>query len=143
MFPLVTLAHLRGSAYDAIGFPSHASVFYERGFEIDHTNADLGIAAISSLQKTDPANALRHAKTIIASPLRYPPVIVAFAAVLVLQWDEIEKRAIDRERFASLLSDVIKRLQLEPSDEARTRTYEMAAFGFKLVGDLSAALRCL
>src|SRR5262245_33361703 len=67
IFPTVTLAHLRGSAYDAIGFPSYASVFYEYGFEIDSSNADLGVAALSSLQKTDAVNALRHAQIIIDS----------------------------------------------------------------------------
>ena len=30
LFPVITLAHLRGSAYDAIGFPTYASVFYEQ-----------------------------------------------------------------------------------------------------------------
>jgi tetratricopeptide (TPR) repeat protein len=143
IFPIITLAQGRGKAYDALGFPSYASIFYEQGFEIEPNNADLGIAALSTIQRTDPGNALQHARTIIASPMRYPPVIVAFAAVLIMQWDEIEKRAIDHNGFSALLSDTIKRSQLEPSDEARMRTYEIAAFGFKILKDMSAVLRCI
>jgi hypothetical protein len=37
--PLVNLAHLRGSAYDALGFPAYASVFFRQAAEFDPLNA--------------------------------------------------------------------------------------------------------
>jgi hypothetical protein len=37
LFPVATLAHLRGSAYEAVGFPAYASVF-EQAAELDPAN---------------------------------------------------------------------------------------------------------
>jgi tetratricopeptide (TPR) repeat protein len=143
MFPIATLAHLRGSAYDAIGLPKYASVFYGQGLEVDPGNDDIGLAALSSLEKTDPTNAVQLAKKIIASPLSYPPVVLTLAAVMILRSVESKDGPIDRQLISALLNGAVKRLQLEPSVEARLRAYEMAAFGFEIIGDLSAALRCL
>jgi hypothetical protein len=43
-FPIATLAHLRGHAYDALGCPAYASIFYEQAAELDPADATIGAA---------------------------------------------------------------------------------------------------
>jgi len=142
ILPPVSLAHLRGHAYDALGFPTYASVFYEQAADFDPANAAIGVTALSSFEKTNPADAVRRAEKIIAAPLRYPPVVVALSALIILRRDETENRPIERQRFSTLLNDAIRWLQLEPSEEARALAYQAAASGFEIIDDLPAALRC-
>ncbi len=141
--PLVHLAYLRGSTYDALGFPAYGSVFYQQAAEFDPANASIGVIALRSMDSTNSANAVRYAEKIIASPLPFAPAVLAMCAVMVLRRDEAEDRPIDRQRFSALLNDAVERLQLEPpSDAARAMAYQLAASGFEIIDDLPAALAC-
>jgi tetratricopeptide (TPR) repeat protein len=140
MFPIVTLAYLRGRAYEAIGLSSYASVFYGQAADLDPANADIGLKALST---ASPTIALRRAEKIIALPLTYPPAVLALATATILQRTETDDISVDRQRFSALLNDVVKRLQLEPANEARTIAYQAAASGFEIIGELTAAVRCL
>jgi tetratricopeptide (TPR) repeat protein len=140
MIPIVTLAYLRGRVYEAIGLPNYAGVFYEQAADLDPANAEIGLKALSTAR---PTNAVRRAEKVVASPWGYPPPVVALAATTVLRRDEADDRSSDRELFSTLLNDVVKRLQLEPANEVRTVAYQAAASGFEIIGDVTAALRCL
>ena len=52
-----SLAHWRGIAYDAVGLPAYASVFQDLGWAIGPGKADIGFAALSSTEKTNPVPA--------------------------------------------------------------------------------------
>src|SRR5438045_2369264 len=99
--------------------------------------------ALSYIERTNPASSVRLAEKVIASPLRYPPVVLALSVSMILRWEENENRAIDRPRFFGLLNDVVKRLQLEPSDATKAMAYQAAASGFEIIGDMPEALRCI
>src|SRR5487761_2689668 len=43
--PCVNLAHLRGKAYEAIGFPEYASAFHQSAAVLDSANPPLGVIA--------------------------------------------------------------------------------------------------
>ncbi len=143
LIPIDALAYSRGRVYEAIGLPAYASVFYEQAADLDPANADMGLSALSTIKKANPTNAVRRAEKIIASPLCFPPAVLAVAAATILQRDEKDHRPIDRQRFSELLNDAVKRLQLEPANEARTVAYQAAASGFEVIGDLTAAVRCV
>jgi tetratricopeptide (TPR) repeat protein len=98
---------------------------------------------LKALSTASPTIAVRRAEKTIASPWGYPPPVLALAAATILRRDEADDQSIDRELFSALLNDVVKRLQLEPANEARTVAYQAAASGFEIIGDMTAALRCL
>jgi tetratricopeptide (TPR) repeat protein len=142
-FPVDALAHHRARIYEALGLPNYASTFYEQAADLDPANADIGLKALSTMKKSRPASAVRRAEKIIGLPLRCPPAVLALAAAMILQRDETDGRPIDGQRFSALLNDVVKRLQLEPANEARIVAYQAAAAGFEVLDDLTAAMRCL
>jgi hypothetical protein len=55
--PPASLAQARGRAYQAVGLPAYASVFFEQGTKIESRNSALGTGAPSRIDKTDAANA--------------------------------------------------------------------------------------
>lgn len=141
--PAVNLAYLRGNTYDAIGFPTYAIAFYEFAAELDPTNPAIGVIALRALDRVDPEKALRRAGQVIASPLQFPPVVVAMSAVMVLRRDEEKDRPIDHDRYSAVLNEAVGRLSIEPpSDAGQAMTYQLAASGFEILDDLQAALRC-
>jgi tetratricopeptide (TPR) repeat protein len=143
VIPAVNLAYLRGNAYDAIGFHTYAAAFYEFAAELAPSNSSMGVIALRSVDRVDPEKALRRAEQVIASPLQFPPVVVALSAVMVLRRDEEGDRPIDRDRYSSILKDALSRLSLEPpSDAGHAMSYQLAASGFEILDDLPAALQC-
>ncbi len=137
------LAYLRGTAYDAIDLPDFASSFYELAADLEPANASMGVIAMRAIERVDPSKALRRAKQIVANSDRFPPAAVAFATVLTLRSEETEGRPIEKQYFAEILQDAIRRLQLEPpSDAGRATAYQLSATGFEILDDLPAALQC-
>lgn len=143
LFPVPTLAQLRGKVFEDLGLPAYTDVFCELAADLDPANADIGLKALSSFMQTDPAKAIRRSEEILAWPLRYPPAVVAYAATVVLRRDKSAGLAIDRQRFSGILGDIVKRLQLEPANESSAGAYHWAASGFERIGDLKSALDCL
>ena len=140
--PAVNLAYLRGNAYDAIGFPTYAITFYELAAELDPTNPAIGVIALRAVDRVDPEKALRRAGQVIASPFQFPPVVVAMSAVMVLRRDEEGGHPMERDRYTAVLNETVRRLSIEPpSDSGQAMTYQLAASGFEILGDLTAALR--
>jgi tetratricopeptide (TPR) repeat protein len=139
--PPVHLGYLRGTAYDALGFPGYARVFFEQAAEFDPANASMGVLALRYVEKTNPENAIRRANKILESPLRHSPVLLAWSVGMILRRHETEGLPIDRKRFSAVLTDIVKRLPLEPPDAARAMAYQAVAAGFEIVGEPEAALR--
>jgi tetratricopeptide (TPR) repeat protein len=143
LIPAPAIAQLRGHAYEALGLPAYASVFFEKASDWDAANTDAGAFALSAIERTDPERAHRRAQTIIGHPLHFPPAVVALAAMMVLRRSDGGTGAMDPQRFSKLFSDVVQRLQLEPSEEARAMAFQAVSTGFEIIGDLAAARNCL
>ena len=144
VFPEVTLAYLRGRIYEAIGMYAYASVFYRVAADRDKTNADAGLKALETMQKTDSVRAIERADSIVASPFRSPSSVVAVAAAMILQHAQKNSRPIDRQRFSNLLSNTVNRLRnLSRQARHEQSPHQVAAAGFDVVGDQEMALQCL
>jgi hypothetical protein len=58
MILISAFAHLRGHAYDALGFPTYASVFYKLAADLDPANPAIGVGALWSVGKASMADAI-------------------------------------------------------------------------------------
>jgi tetratricopeptide (TPR) repeat protein len=144
--PIITvpnLARLRAEAYTHLGFDEYASALYEMGLDFDPMNGSLGVLAIQAIEKTDPARALSRAERILATSIQYAPATIAMSAAMFLRHAESKGFLIDKKRFADIIVDALKRLQLEPvADDSRSWTYQLAGAAFESLGDIPSALRC-
>jgi tetratricopeptide (TPR) repeat protein len=138
--PTFGLAFHRALAWQAIGFPQLAGLFFDLASELDPSNGFVAYRALQTASQVDPQAAVERARTILKDPSRHPASVVALAVTILLVVRVEDGPQIDPSEAAELLRGCLERVHSEStSDEDRGILYDIAALGFHRLGDFPEA----
>ena len=141
------LNYLRGSTWLAAGDPATASLFVRHASTLQPDNGNYLASFLTSLSRFAPVDARRRAETILDNPNDHPPVLIVYAASIVMESAHFLAEAEASqlfERLIPILESTLNRLG-EGDDggvdvSSYTMTCSLLGFCHEHLGQSQAAL---
>ncbi len=136
LFDPFALATTRAMAWEKIGQPSIARIFYDFASQLKPGDGGAALGALRNLMKEDSVRGRAKVEAVLQDDFRYPTLVVVFSTFFQLHRLSQENKPFDHSSYADRLRRSLDQMQYEDlSDAEKVETYRFAGFGFELLNE--------